>query len=122
VKSVFDAHHDIKDMRAYMEDKVANDMQSPLRSAFHLPQQEAQYYALTKARHSLAYWSNITTIISKAIINHIKNAHSSSPPPRTEVRHSNTLTTYPSIPNITPKFVSDFVASFFDEWDEQDIR
>lgn len=122
VKSVFDAHHDIKDQRAWMEEKFSYDMQSPLRSAFHLPQQEAQYYALTKARHSLAYWSNITTLISKAIINHIKNAHSASPPPRTAVRNGNTPTTYPSIPTITPKFVSDFVASFFDEWDEQSIK
>ena len=121
VKSVYDKHHQIKDLRSYQEEKVAEMLQEPLRSAFHLPQQEEAYRQLTIARHRLTYWDNITKLISKAIIHHISHACSPSPPPRAAARNNNTSTTYPSVPSITPKFVSNFVASFFDEWEENNI-
>lgn len=121
VKSIYDKHHEIKDLRSYQEEKVGEMLQEPLRSAFSLPQQEEAYRQLTIARHRLVYWDNIAKLISKAIISHISHAHSYSPLPRAAARNNNSSTTLPSIPSITPAFVSKFVASFFDTWDEEDI-
>lgn len=122
VKRIYDKRFEIKDQRSWQESKMEYLLQEPLRSAFSLPKDEAQYYNLTQARHRLAYWSNITTILAKAIIKEISHAHSQSPLPRADARNSKTLTTYPSVPTITPKFVSNFVASFFDKWDEEEIE
>ena len=125
VIELFNQHYQIKYTLTFQEEFITQELQPAISSVFHLPTEEAEFYALRDARSRLSEWKAVAVEIAKAIVQHISSAHATSPPPRTGVRNdffAPTLTNIPfPSPDITPEFVSQFVGTFFKDDDFSDI-
>ena len=125
VIELFNQHYQIKDTLTFQEEVLTQELQQAISSVFHLPTEEAEFYALRDARKRLSEWKAVAVEIAKAIVQHISSAHAASPPPRAAARNgffAPTLTNIPfPSPDITPEFVSQFVGQFFKDDDFADI-
>lgn len=117
---LFDKHFEIKTRTDAVGRNLENDLFDAIRSAFNLPNTEAAYYNLTRARKNLSFWQQVAREVSRSLIHNISHAHSSSPPPRTAVRNDFTLPNYTDIPTPTLTNIQQFVGSFFDDLEFDD--
>lgn len=112
---LFEKHCEIKEVTNHVATNLQDDFLDAIKSAFNLPRTEAAYYNLTRARKNLSFWQQVAKEVARSLIHNISNAHSSSPPPRTEVRNDFTLPNYTDIPAPTLSNIQQFVGSFFDD-------